>query len=145
MKRLTAFVFRHRVPIIAVFVAMTLFFAYWIKDITVNSDVVTYLPKEDAAVRLFNHLGEKFSQNDLVLVAVESDNVFTARTLQDVDSLTQAFQGVEGVSSVISLADMMDIRKAADGGIEIGRLFEPGSPPTDARADPGPADHRHGK
>ncbi len=81
-------------------------------------------------MRLFNHLGEKFKQNDLVLVAVESDDVFTPRTLQDVDSLTQAFQGVDGVSSVISLADMMDIRKAADGGIEIGRLFEPGSPPT---------------
>lgn len=131
MKRLTAFVFRHRVLIIAVFVAMTLFFAYWIKDITVNSDVVTYLPKGDAAVRLFNHLGEKFGQNDVVLVAVESDNVFTAQTLKDVDNLTQAFQGIKGVSSVISLADMMDIRKAPDGGIEIGRLFEPGSPPTE--------------
>ena len=59
MKRLTAFVFRHRVLIIAVFVAMTLFFAYWIKDITVNSDVVTYLPKGDAAVTALQPLGRK--------------------------------------------------------------------------------------
>lgn len=129
MKRLTAFVFHHRLPIIIVFTAVTIFFAYWIKDIRINSNVVTYLPKEDAAVQLFNHLGEKFKQNDLLLVAVESDDVFTARTLQDIDRLTQAFQGVEGVSSVLSLADMMDIRKAADGGIEIGRLFDPGNPP----------------
>jgi predicted RND superfamily exporter protein len=130
MKRLTELIFRHRAPVIIVFVAITLFFGYWIKDIRVNSDAITYLPATDPAVRLFNHLGEKFKQNDVVLIAVESEDVFTPRTLQDVDSLTRAFQGVDGVSSVISLADMMDIRKAADGGIEIGRLFEPGSPPT---------------
>jgi predicted RND superfamily exporter protein len=134
MKRLAEFVFRYRVPIIIVFIAITLFFAFWIKDITVNSDAVTYLPATDPAVRLFNHLGEKFKQNDVVLVAVESGDVFTARTVQDVDRLTQAFKSVDGVSSVISLADMMDIRKAPDGGIEIGRLFEPGNPPSTPEA-----------
>jgi hypothetical protein len=131
MERLIAFVFGHRVLIIIVFVATTLFFAYWIKGITVNSDVVTYLPQSDAAVRLFNYLGEKFGQNDVVVVLVESDNVFSAQTLKDLDNLTRAFQCIEGVASVISLADMMDIRKGSDGSIEIGRLFEPGSPPTE--------------
>ncbi|MGA2380995.1 MAG: MMPL family transporter [Spirochaetia bacterium] len=130
MKRLTDFVFRNRAPIIVVFLALTVFFAFWIKDLKVNSDSISYLPKDDAAVQLFNHLGDTFKQNDVVVAAVESDDVFSARTLQDVDCLTQAFQGVDGVSTVLSLADMMDIRKASDGAIEIGRLFEPGSPPT---------------
>ena len=129
MKHLTAFVFRHRGAVISAFIALTLFFAFWIKDLRINSDVVTYLPKDDPAVQLFNHLGEKFKQNDVVLVAVQSDDVFTSRTLQDIDRLTRAFRGVQGVSSVLSLADMMEIRKASDGGIEIGRLFDPGSPP----------------
>ncbi len=130
MKRIAAFAFRHRVPVIIVFAALTVFFAFWCKNLSVNSDVVSYLPKDDSAVRLFNHLGDTFKQNDLVLVALETDNVFTPVALQDVDRLTQALKGIEGISTVISLADTMDIRKAADGGIEIGRLFEPGSPPT---------------
>ncbi len=130
MKRLTDFVFRNRAAVIAVFLVLTVFFAFWIKDLKMNTDVITYLSKDDAAVQLFNHLGDTFNQNDVVMVAVESDDVFNARTLQDIDRLTQAFQGVDGVSTVLSLANMMDIRKAADGGIEIGRLFEPGSPPT---------------
>jgi hypothetical protein len=130
MKRLTDFIFRNRTPIIVAFLALTVFFAFWIKNLKVNSDSISYLPKDDAAVQLFNHLGDAFKQNDVVVVAVESDDVFNPRTLQDVDRLTQAFQGVDGVSTVVSLADMMDIRKASDGGIEIGRLFEPGSPPT---------------
>lgn len=124
MKRLTSFAFHHRAPIIAVFLALTAFFAFWIKDLRVNSDVVSYLPREDPAVQLFDHLGDKFRQNDIVLVAVETDNVFSASSLRDIDLLTQAFQGVQGISSVLSLADMMDIRKASDGGIEIGRLFD---------------------
>jgi uncharacterized protein len=133
MKRLTDFVFRHRAAVIAVFLVLTSFFAFWIKDLRLNSDVITYLPREDEAVRLFNHLGDAFGQNDVVAVAVESEDVFTARTLQSVDRLTQALREVDGVSAVLSLADMMDIRKTADGGIEIGRLFEPGSPPTTPR------------
>ncbi len=130
MRFLAAFAFRHRTPIIVVFVALTAFFAFWIKDVKINADVVTYLPGDDPAVRLFNHLGDKFKQNDVVVVAVQSDDVFTYRTLRDVDRLTQAFQGVDGVSSVLSLSGMMDIRKAPDGGIEIGSLFERGDPPT---------------
>ncbi len=130
MKRLAGFVFRNRASIIVVFLVLTAFFAFWIKDLKLNSDSISYLPKDDAAVQLFNHLGDTFKQNDVVVVAVESGDVFTARTLQDVDRLTQAFQAVDGVSTVLSLADMMDIRKAPDGGIEIGRLFEPGSAPT---------------
>ena len=130
MKRITEFAFRHRVPVIVVFAALTVFFAFWIRNISVNSDVVSYLPREDSAVRLFNHLGDAFGQNDLILVAVETDNVFTPASLKDIDRLTSAFRGIDGISSVLSLADMMDIRKAPDGCIEIGRLFEPGSPPT---------------
>ena len=72
MKHLAAFALRHRAPIIIAFLALTCFFAFWIKDIRVNSDVVTYLPKEDSAVQLFNHLGDTFKQNDLLLVAVET-------------------------------------------------------------------------
>jgi uncharacterized protein len=129
MRRLTDFAFRYRLPVMIVFLVLTVFFGFWIKDLRVNSDPLSYLSKEDPAVRLFNHIGETFKQNDLVLVAVESSDVFSAGTLGDVDRLTQAFKAVEGVTSVLSLADMMDMRKAADGGIDVGRLFEPGSPP----------------
>jgi len=132
MKRITEFALRNRILIIVVFVLITLFFAFWFKNLTVNSDVISYLPREDSAVQLFNHLGDTFKQNDLVLVALETEDIFTAPALNDVDRLTRAFKEIDGITTVLSLADMMDIRKAPDGGIEIGRLFEPGSPPETA-------------
>ena len=126
---LTALVFRHRRSIIAVFLAITVFFAWWIKDLKINSDMVSYLPKDDPAVQLFHHIGERFGQNDLVLAAVESDDVFTPRTIRDIALLTDRFAGVEGVTGVISLTNVIDIRRASDGGIEIGRLVDPDALP----------------
>ncbi|MGA2643020.1 MAG: MMPL family transporter, partial [Spirochaetia bacterium] len=129
MRRLTSFVFTHRRSIIAVFLALTVFFAWWIKDLRINSDMVSYLPQEDPAVRLFQHVGERFGQNDLVLVAVVSEDIFTPRTIKDIALLTDRFAGVEGVSGVISLTNVMDISRALDGGIEIGRLVDPDALP----------------
>ena len=136
MKRLTALVYRFPLPIIIVFGAITLFFGYWIKDLRVNSDVVSYLPREDGAVRLFHRLDERFGGNDLVMAAFQSQRLFSPSSLRDIQRLTEAFQSVEGVSSVTSLTNVMDIRKAADGGLEIGLLVDPESlPSTDAAAD----------
>ncbi len=133
MKKLTAFVFRFRLPIVIVFGVLTLFFGFWIKDLKVNSNVVSYLPHDDPAVQLFTHLDESFGGNDLVMVAVQADAIFSRRTLADLNRLTEAFRQVEGVSSVTSLTDVMDIRKAAGGGIEVGKLIDVDNlPATDA-------------
>jgi predicted RND superfamily exporter protein len=135
MRKLTAFVFRFRLPIVIVFGVLTLFFGFWIKDLKVNSDVVSYLPKDDAAVRLFTHLDERFGGNDLVIVAVKADAIFSPRALSDINRLTEAFGRVEGVSSVTSLTNVMDIRRAAGGGMEIDKLVDGENlPSTDAEA-----------
>ena len=119
-----AFVFRHRRPIIVVFIALTLFFGFWIKDLKVNSDLLSYLPADDPAVKLFHHLGDRFGQNDIVMAALQSDDVFRAATLADIKNLTERFRDVDGVASVISLTNVMDIRPGADGSIDIGMLVD---------------------
>jgi len=125
VKKLTRWVFRHRVPIIAVFAAVTLFFGYWITNVRINSDVTSYLPKEDPAVELFSRLDERFGGNDLVMLAVKAPDIFTLQALHDVAALTGAFGRLSGVTSVTSLTNVMDIRKGADGSIEIGKLIDP--------------------
>src|SRR5208337_2945396 len=136
MGHFTAFVFTHRKPIIGAFLVLTVFFAWWIKDLRINSDMVSYLPKEDPAVRLFHHIGERFGENDLVLVAMEADDIFTPRAIKDIARLTDAFGGVDGVTGIISLTNVMDIRRAPDGGIEIGRLVDSNAlPATDKEVE----------
>jgi predicted RND superfamily exporter protein len=49
MKHFTDFVFRNRRPII-IYLALTVFFAFWIKDIKVASDAITYPPMNENEV-----------------------------------------------------------------------------------------------
>ncbi|HET6487562.1 MAG TPA: MMPL family transporter, partial [Spirochaetia bacterium] len=77
----------------------------------------------------FAHLDQRFGGNDLAMVAVESDAVFSTRTLGDIDRLTEAFRAVDGVSSVTSLTNVMDVRKAPGGSVETGKLIDAGNLP----------------
>jgi predicted RND superfamily exporter protein len=135
MQRLTGIIFRFRKAIIAVTALLTLFLGFQCLKITVNSDVVQYLPKEDNAVVLYNKVGDLFGGNDLALIALRSDDVFSPATIRDVNILTQKFRQVSGVSSVLSLTDIIDIRKGADGSVEVGKLIDPYNVPAIGRTE----------
>jgi predicted RND superfamily exporter protein len=121
-------VIRFRVPVIAVTLVVTLALGYFIKDVRVNSDILSYLPKNDPAVQLNEHVGELFGGTQLAVVALETQDVFTASCLAHVAELTAGIGTIEGVASVTSLADVIDIRKS-DGSLDVGRLLEPGAQP----------------
>ena len=88
MKRFSDLVIRFRVPVIAVTLAVTLALGYFIKDTRVNSDILSYLPKNDPTVLLNEHVGKRFGGTQLAVVALETDDVFTASCLAHVASLT---------------------------------------------------------
>ena len=128
MKSFSDLVIRFRIPVIAATLAVTLGLGSFIKDTRVNSDILGYLPKNDPAVQLNNHVSELFGGTQLAVIALETGDVFTASCLAHVASLTADIADVEGVASVTSLADVIDIRKS-DGGLDVGRLMEPGASP----------------
>jgi uncharacterized protein len=131
LKRLSDFIIRLRVPVIAATIVVTLALGYCIKDVRINSNILSYLPKTDPAVRLNDHVGEVFGGTQLAVVALEADDVFTAAFLDHVARLTADIGALDGVASVTSLADVIDIRKTADG-LDVGRLIEPGAGPRTA-------------
>ncbi|MCX7038905.1 MAG: hypothetical protein NT005_07200, partial [Spirochaetes bacterium] len=125
MKSFSDFVIRFRVPIIVATLLVTAVLGFFIKDTTINSDILSYMPKNDPAVKLNAYISERYGGTQLAVVALESDDVFTAESLARVASLTATLAGIDGVLSVTSLTDVMDIRKSADG-LEVGKLVEPG-------------------
>ena len=82
-------VIRFRVPVIAVTLVVTLALGYFIKDVRVNSDILSYLPKNDPAVRLNEHVGDLFGGTQLAVVALETDDIFTGPSLAHVAGLTR--------------------------------------------------------
>ena len=122
MKKFAELVLKYRIAIITATILLTLFFGYGLSKISINSDMLSYLQPDDPVVKLFNRIGNDYGGNTLAMVAVESDDVFSYETLSFINDLTQKYSNVKGISSVMSLTNILDIKKTEDG-LEISKLI----------------------
>ncbi len=122
MQRFSELVIRLRTPIIIAVVLITALSLYFLKDLRVNNDMLSFLPQDDPAVILFNEVSEKFKGTSLAIIALKADEVFNYRTLRRIRDLTAKFEGLDGITQVMSLTNIIDLRKI-EGGIEIGRII----------------------
>ncbi|HSV87853.1 MAG TPA: efflux RND transporter permease subunit [Bacteroidales bacterium] len=120
--------FRHAILILVGII--TLFLGYFIKDIEVNPDVIGYHPAGDKAAALFMEIGRQYGGNDLLIVGIEGDDVFTYEMLNVVRMVTDSVRSVPGISSVTSLTNVLHIT-SSEYGIEIGRLVDEFNIPSD--------------
>jgi len=132
--KLAAFTVRFRWPLMAAAALLTALSLLGIRHLQIEVDMVKYLPPDDPVVKLFDHVGDKFKGNVLALVAVEADDVFTPRVLKRIRRLTRAFKLVDGVVSVNSLTDILDIRQGEGGGLEVGKLIDARNLPEEPEA-----------
>lgn len=124
MKKFAALVIRLRLVIVIITVLITIGMAWFLKDLKINPDIVTYLPKEDSVVSRFNYIGDAYSGSSMAIVIVHSDSgVFTSSTIRHLNELTNELKMMEGVNFVTSLTQVLDIKKTADG-LETGRLID---------------------
>jgi len=123
-------VIKYRKTTIFITILITLFFGYFLKDLTINSDILSYLPQDDPLVVLFNEVGDKFGGNSLAMVALENDDAFSHATLSRIDEITRQFKGMDEISHVMSLTDILDIKKT-DWGLEVGKLIDNDNIPED--------------
>ncbi|MCK4303538.1 MAG: MMPL family transporter [Candidatus Eisenbacteria sp.] len=130
MQRFAQLVLRLRIPIVLATIGITAFLAYHLKDLTINSDLLSYMPSDDASVILFNKVGDEFGGNYLAMVALETDDIFNPVTLDRVSRITQKFQHMTELSHVISLTDVLDMRKT-EWGLEVGKLIDKDDIPQD--------------
>ena len=104
MRKWSQFVTRYPKTIIAVMLALTVLFAFQVPNLTIDNSVDDMLPVDHPARQLYDGVDETFGGNDLVIVALASDEIFSESTLRQVLELTRAFAGVPGVDEVVSLA-----------------------------------------
>lgn len=81
------------------------------------------LPADDPARRFYEELLERFGSDDLVLVALVSDALFTPEGLATVERTSAALARVEGVARVESLATAVRLRPIEDD-VEIAGFFD---------------------
>lgn len=123
MEKLSRAIIKFRYIIIGIFIVLTVFLGYQIKDIKINSDVISSLPDDDPHASLLKKIGEQFGGNKIGMVILETENVFTTEVLQHVRMITDTLKEFEGISSVTSLTNIIDIKNGEDG-LEVGKLVD---------------------
>ena len=125
-----AFIIRFKYAVITMVVMVTIFMTYSLKDLTINADVLSYLPENDPSAELFTRLGESYGGNSIVIVGLSGQEVFEPEMLSIVKQVTDSLRRVAGIGYVTSLTNVIDIR-GSDFGIEIGRLIDEYDIPSD--------------
>lgn len=110
--------------IIALVILITAILGYQIKNIQVNSDVLSSLPNDDPDALLLKEIGEKFGGNRIGIVILQNENIFTSSTLSHIVQITDSLTDIEGIQSVTSLSNAMEIR-GGEYGIEVGTIIDP--------------------
>jgi predicted RND superfamily exporter protein len=123
MNKLSESIIKLKWPIIIVVVALTAFFSYQLKDIKINSDIISSLPDDDPVALLYKNIGEEFGGNELGMIVLETDDIFTKEVIEHVKLITDTLKYTKGISTVTSLTDVIDI-KGSEWGIEIGKLVD---------------------
>lgn len=123
MEKLYNFTLKCKWFIICFVLITTVYLGYQIPNIKINSDVINSLPEYDPDAVLFKKIGAQFGGNKMGMIILECDNVFTPEVLEHVTRLTDSLKEMEGISSVTSLSNIMDVKSNEDG-MEIGKLID---------------------
>jgi predicted RND superfamily exporter protein len=123
MKGLADLVIRNRKLVIGLTLLVTMVLGYFIKDIRIDPDITNSLPKGDPIVEVLSYIGEEYGGNQMALIAIETHDIFNKGTLERVAYLTERFRRVDGVSQVISITNVVDI-KEDEYGMEISKLID---------------------
>jgi predicted RND superfamily exporter protein len=135
MNKLAEGIIKLKWPIIIIVALLTAFFGYQLKDVRIDADVINSLPDDDSTAVLYTDIGNKYGGNTMGMVIIQADNIFNTEVLEDIMQVTDTIKYIDGISTVTSLTNVIDI-KGSDWGIEIGKLVdEYDLPSTQAQLD----------
>lgn len=127
---MSQFVVRHPRLIIAVVVALTVFFALGLRrGLQLDVSPLAFVARQSQERRDFAEARKDFGAEDYLLIAVVCDDVFTPGNLSRLRKLHQQIERTVGVASVLSLSNVPYARSLPDGASLEGLLPESFSDP----------------
>jgi predicted RND superfamily exporter protein len=101
----------------------TLFFSYQLTKLSIDADILSSLPDDDPDAELLKRISRNFGGNSMGIIILETDNVYQTEVLEHVLAITDTVSYIEGIYSVTSLTNIINI-KGQEHGFEIGKLVD---------------------
>ena len=130
--RLFHFIIGHKILILALMLAVTLFFGWFAARVEFNNTIETYFLEED--LRDYNRFLDQFGTDEIIVVAIEGEDAFTIENLRLVDAISQKLESLPHVRRVLSLTTAKIVYGEADTVHFDPRMEEIPSDPTRLRA-----------
>ena len=115
MGKFSELVIKLRWLILVLVVALSGFFAFQLKHLQVDSNIVDALPQSDTVVQLFKEVGERFGSNEIGLVIIEhEENIFLPSPLGHVRQIADTLSQMPGIVRVTSLTNLTNFNTEGD-------------------------------
>ena len=109
MESLYRLVIRRPWPILVVIFLLTLFFAYHARHIHIDSSLDSLLPDNDPERQYYNDVVRLFGSENVAVIGILADNIYTPQTLEKIQRLTNEFRKIPEVKTAFSLTNAPDI------------------------------------
>lgn len=116
-------ILKYRKLIIISVILITIILSYGITKLTLSSDITKYLKPNDPVIILFNKLGDQYGGNLNLIIGITAEDIISSPVLHLIKTLTKEYKKVDGVVTVTSLINVIDIRDTGFG-LEVGTLID---------------------
>ncbi len=107
----------------------TVYLGFQLNNLSIDADILRSLPEDDPHAALLKQISEKFGGNSMGIIILETDNIYQTKVLEHIRSITDTLGYIEGILSVQSLTNIINI-KGSELGIEVGQLVDEYELPT---------------
>jgi len=121
LKKLANLAVKRPVLILIIIVFLTLLAGNFARQVNMTTDIKDFFPEDDPRVVTYDEIEKTYGSAEYIMVALETEEIFTEKTLKNIEQLSQQFQDVAGIDSVRSLTAVDDI-KGENGDLTIEPL-----------------------
>jgi len=122
-KKIGAFAARFPIPVILAFVGLSLFMASRLPQVEIDPSIKGLLPQDVEAQINLTQIEEIFGGSDMILVALETEDVINPVTIERVEAITEELEYLEGIDKVLSLANIKDI-SGDEWGLRVESFYD---------------------
>jgi predicted RND superfamily exporter protein len=115
LEGLARIIYRHRLKTIALILLLVAGLVSQIPRITIDTSMEGFLHKSDPAMITYNAFRDQFGRDEVVIVAVETEQVFSLETLEKLKALHRELEaGVPHTDDITSLINARNTRGEGD-------------------------------
>ena len=117
--------FRFPIIIIVVIVAITGVLGYFIKDLVIDNDTTTFLPKDNPSRVIYHEIEDTYGAGMIMALTlkVKEGYIYSRKNLEIIDRIVADIEEIPDIEDINSLINI-DYLVGIDGGIEVTPLIE---------------------